>query len=63
MLKLNKQRKLARRIATALMVNGMGEKAERLQLRDMNEKDLGGLCRDAVEHVIYKTLSGGRDGK
>lgn len=47
---------LARRIADALMTNGHGEKARRLQLRDKDEKDLGGYCRQAVLWLIDKEL-------
>ena len=51
--------KLTKRIANELMKNGQGEKAERLQLRGKDEKDLGGLCRDAVEYVIQAVLDQG----
>jgi len=44
------------RIADALMTNGHGEKARRLQLRDEDEKDLGGYCRQAVLWLIDKEL-------
>ncbi len=39
---------LARRIASRLMTNGKGQRAERLQLRGPNEEDFGGWCIGAV---------------
>jgi hypothetical protein len=50
---------LTKRIATELMKNGAGKKAERLQLRGKDEKDLGGMCRDAVEWVIQEVIDQG----
>ena len=47
---------LACKIADALMTNGHGQKARRLQLRDEDEKDLGGYCRQAVLWLIDKEL-------
>lgn len=47
---------LANRIADALMTNGEGKKARRLQLRDSHEKDLGGYCRQAVLWLVDKEL-------
>ncbi len=47
---------LAKRITNALMRTAFGEQAARLQLRDKNEKDLGGWCRDAVERVVLEEL-------
>lgn len=44
------------KIADALMTNGWGDKARRLQLRGEDEKDLGGLCREAVVRLVDKEL-------
>jgi len=53
-------RAVAENIADSLMTNGSKEKAARLQLRDANERDLGGLCRgvviDQIEHGILNFL-------
>ena len=46
----------AQRIAEALMQNGFGERAVRLQLRGEGEKDLGGLSEVAVVETIKRLL-------
>lgn len=55
-------RAVAENITDSLMTNGSKEKAARLQLRDANERDLGGLCRvavvDQIEHGILNFLKG-----
>lgn len=48
--------RMAQRIADRLFVNGFGERAERLQLRGVDERDLGGWCRKAAEDQIIAAL-------
>lgn len=50
-------RLLAERIATRLFMNGMGQRAIRLQLRLLpDERDGGGWCFQAVVDVIMEEL-------
>lgn len=55
---------IANEIIQSLFVNGFGERAVRLQLRDMTERDLGGLhelvVRKRVIDVLQKYLERGR---
>jgi len=45
-------RRIAERIAKALFTNGAGEKANRLELKDINERGLGGWgFEPAVRHI------------
>jgi hypothetical protein len=49
---------LVRRIVNRLFVNGCGEKASRLVLRDdVRGRDLGGWCRSAVRDRIIRELT------
>lgn len=50
-------KRVVKRIADLLMMDGNGNRAERLQLRDANERDLGGNCRKAVELAIRTVLT------
>ena len=43
--------KLAKEIADELFINGFGEVADRL-VCEVNGKDRGGYCREAVERII-----------
>lgn len=49
-------RKLARKIAELLFAAGANHKAERLQLRDKDDRDLGGWYRAAAVNQIAKVI-------
>ena len=50
---------LARLITNDLMMNNIGQRASRLQLRGRNEEDYGGLCRESVFRTIRENLEAG----
>jgi len=53
---MNECERLALKITNQLMTNGNNEKALRLQLRGVQEKDLGGYCRAVVYELVRDNL-------
>lgn len=52
----SQRRRIAEKLTRELMRNNLNERAARLQLRDKNERDLGGYCRNAVREIITANL-------
>ena len=48
---------LAEKIIEGLFINGYGEKAERIALKDKEERDLGGWCTVAAISIVDRIIT------